>query len=121
MDNINKQFQSIVSEISFGDKSIRQFFDESQEYQFGNAQKPMELSERKIKRDLVNSIRHNNSFDYNAGIYDVHKLDRKNRAENYKIYKNIILNMIAKEYPFLADECNNQKFRVDMVKIVDNT
>lgn len=114
----NQEFYQIISRIDLGNKTLRDYFEESHDHYFGEAGAPTELSERKIKRDLVNSIRHNNSFDYDAGIREVHRLDRKNRADNYKLYKNIILDKIATKYPFLSAECRNQKLRVDMVKKV---
>lgn len=121
MDNmqINREFYQIVSEIVIDTKSLRQFYDESQEFQFGESQRPIELRERKIKHELVNSIRHNNEFDYEEGIRKVHNLDRRYRAENYKLYKNIILHKIAEQYPFLGGECQTQKLRADMVTIVN--
>lgn len=122
MDNnsmkVNEAFAKIVSNINFGDKSLRQYFEETQEYYFGGNYRHREFSERKIRKDLVNSIRHNNSFDYNADIRQIHHMDKRNKDANYKLYKNIILSKIAEAYPFLSEECNIQKFKVDMVTII---
>mgnify|MGYP003321335147 CR=1 FL=1 len=64
---------------------------------------------------MVNNIRHNYSnYDETTRL-----VNRINRSDNdYNQYKNCVLNKIADAYPFLKKECERQKRRFDMVKIV---
>ena len=97
-------------------KDQREIFESALNYCYGPSERPIEFREREIKAIMVNSIRHNYSV-YERGLKDVHAI-KKNNENMYRRYKNVVLNNIAKEYPFLSDACDQQKHYVPMVKKV---
>lgn len=74
-----------------------------------------DLTEKYINRLLVNTIRHQYT-NYDDSMKDIRKINYINRVSNYKQYKNIVLSRIADMYPILAEECESQKYRLDMCK-----
>ena len=111
MDNIYKYLNNINIE----QEPVRKYFDELQDHRKWHVEQPLKLRERSIINGLVNSIRHN-SFSYNDDIKKIRKLG--NERFNYTQYKNAVLERIALEYPFLREECNKQKRKLDLVKII---
>lgn len=110
------QFNDIIQNIEIEiNHNLREIFDSALDYQYSEAEKPIEFREDNIKRFMVNSIRHEYS-NYEDGLKQIHRL--KMHEDIYFRYKNIVLNHIAQEYPFLEDECKSQKTKVRMVKIV---
>lgn len=93
--------------------NIRTIYEDAQMHTNGGI--PLEVNEEKIHRIMVNEIRHRHS-NYNSNLKHVHRMDRKNDAQYY-LYKNIVLEKIATAYPFLAEECRDQKYRINMVRI----
>ena len=116
----NIEFNKIVNNINLSDKSIREFYDEALSYSFEYNEEPLYLQEDNIKRTLVNSLRHNNIFDYDKDINKINKIDKKNKDMNYKLYKNKVLNKIGEKYPFLEEECIKQMNAVDMVTYIEH-
>lgn len=110
------QFNNIIQNIDIEpNHNLREIFDSALNYEYPEAEKPIEFRERNIKRIMVNSIRHEYS-NYEDGLKQVHRL--KMHEGMYFRYKNIVLNQISQEYPFLQDECESQKSKIKMVKIV---
>lgn len=91
----------------------REIFDDAVRYMYSE---PInEYSERDINAIMVNSIRHNYS-NYDQVLRGPYGI---NRSEyDYAQYKNCVLNKIAHVYPSLKDECDRQKRKCDMVKIM---
>lgn len=95
-------------------QDIRQIYDRAQMYA-SRGRMPLEVTEDQIHRIMVNEIRHTYS-NYGNNLRYVHMMDKKNDSQYY-LYKNIILDRIATAYPFLADECRDQKYKINMVRI----
>lgn len=112
----SQKFYSIIQNIQINQcDDMREIFDQALNYEYAGVDQPIEFRERNIQRMLVNSIRHNNS-NYESGLKQVHRLNTI--EETYFRYKNIVLNKIAEKYPFLQDECDQQKYRVNMFNII---
>lgn len=111
-------FNRIHNNMVVEEKPVREFYDNSSERLRCKAEHGVFLQEDDIKRILVNSIRHTGST-YDRDMKIVHQLDRRIPGDTYyKRYKNMVLNEIAEKYPFLKDECENQKYKIQMVRIV---
>lgn len=95
--------------------NIREIYEDALKYEYIKDDVPIIFRESNIKRILVNSIRHNYS-NYNNGLKQIHLLN--DSEDLYFRYKNITLNKIADQYPFLKYECDRQKYDINMVKIV---
>lgn len=112
----NEKFNKIIQNIKINtDNNLRDIFDSAVSFQYSTSDKPIEYNERNIKRIMVNSIRHDYS-NYEDGLKQVHRL--KMEEDIYFRYKNIILNCISIQYPFLKDECERQKNNINMVNII---
>ena len=113
--NIQKanEFYNIIENTIIRNGNYREIFDNAVNYAYG---KPLdEYSEKSINAIMVNDIRHNYS-NYDYMLKKVYKI---NRSDNdYIQYKNSILDKISKTYPSLKDECDKQKRKLDMVKII---
>lgn len=93
-------------------KDYREIFDNAVQFEYGKTLD--EYSEKGINAIMVNNIRHNCS-NYDKMLKPMHRI---HRSENdYIQYKNSVLEKIANVYPFLKDECNRQKRKLDMVSI----
>lgn len=75
-------------------------------------------NDEKINHIMVNTIRHTFS-DYEPNLKVIHKLRTVYNA--YPRYKNSVLTSIAKEYPFLEKECDKQKMKINMVRVVEKS
>ena len=110
------QFNNIIQNIEIEpNHDLREIFDSALNYQYPEAERPIEFREHNIKRIMVNSIRHKYS-NYEDGLRKIHKLNM--HEDIYYRYKNIVLNQISQKYPFLSDECESQKNSVNMVKLI---
>lgn len=111
------KFNSIIKNIKIEpNQNLREIFDAALNYQYGESEKPISFKESNIKRIMVNSIRHRYS-NYEDGLKQIHRL--RMSEEVYFRYKNIVLHQISQQYPFLQDECESQKHKINMVKIIE--
>lgn len=97
-------------------ENIRDVYDSALKYNFRCNKAPLVMREQDIDRMMVNHIRHK----YSSYENNLHKIDRMKMPNRtyYNRYKNKILNDISDKYPFLRQECNRQKHKVNMVRKV---
>ncbi len=95
-------------------KDQRNILDSALSYRYRRAETPIEFEERDLDRMMVNHIRHRCS-NYNKQLRKLHRIDYTYNNPNYIFYKNNVLDRISKEYPYLSNECNNQKMRMPLV------
>ena len=101
------KFLSILNSIDVNnDKGLRDIFNDALNYEYTGSEIPLEFKEQNIQRIIVNSIRHSHS-NYEEGLKEVHRL--KASEDMYFLYKTVVLEKIALEYPELQDECERQK------------
>lgn len=113
--NKDKIFNDIITGINIDPlQNIREVYDNALLYEYGD-DSIVEIRENNINRIMVNQIRHAYS-NYESNLKTVNRLERN--SIKYIQYRNIVLERIACEYPFLRRECEKQKFKHDMVKIV---
>lgn len=111
------KYYSIINNTKVNNNiNLRDALDNALKYEY-DENTPIEFKEYNINRIMVNSIRHDYS-NYELGLKQVHKLNLP--EDMYFRYKNIVLDQISYQYPFLKDECERQKHNVNMVnKTVD--
>lgn len=95
-------------------RDIRKIFDDALNFEYNGVEKPLEIREQNIQRIMVNTIRHSYS-NYDIGLKQIYKLKSE---DMYFRYKNIILEQISNQYPYLKDECNKQKHIINMANII---
>ena len=98
----------------------RLIFEDALEYSKWASEDCPEYKERDLKRIMVNNIRHE-QCDYDKALNKLRKASYKARQDShvaYHLYKNATLSAIAKQYPYLEDECARQKYRMPMMRIV---
>ena len=96
-------------------KNMREIFDGAVSYDNTGAEVPIEFREAKVKRLMVNQIRHCNS-NYNQQLKQIYNIDRSSACQ-YHLYKNIVLDRIGNACPYLKDECSRQKRKMNMVRV----
>ena len=96
-------------------KNMRKIFDGAINYGNTRAEELIEFKEAKVKRLMVNQIRHCNS-NYNQQLKQIYNIDRSTSCQ-YHLYKNIVLDRIGNVCPYLKDECSRQKQKINMVRI----
>lgn len=112
------QFINTINNINFINSSYRGIFDAAIGFNYGG-ENPIEFNNpAKINKYMVNAIRHNYT-NYEDELKTIHKLKTVHNA--YYRYKNSVLNNIAIKYPFLKNECDNQKRKIDMVRVVEKS
>lgn len=116
---------SIISTVVVYDYSsdIRHVLDDALSYYTTIPEEQLEFKECDLKHIMVNHIRHNNS-SYELHLRNINNIGcntehRYNNNISYKMYRNAVLDSIARTYPFLKEECDQQKQKVNMVTIVD--
>ena len=108
-----RKFYDIINSVSIENVDCRKIFEDAVKYEYG---KPLdEYTENNIAAIMVNNIRHNYS-NYDQMLKQIHRIHRTDN--DYEQYKNSVLEKIAIAYPFLENECNRQKRKFNMVKIV---
>lgn len=112
---ISKKLYNIAANTEISDYDAREILDEALRYEYVDGEAPLEFKEKNLKRIMVNSIRHNYS-NYDDGLKQVHRLKASETV--YFRYKNMVLNQISLQYPYLSDECKRQKHTINMVKII---
>ena len=106
-------FYKLIEDTVIDNMDYREIFDNTVQFVYG---KPLEeYSEKSINAIMVNEIRHNYS-NYESMLKKVYKLNRTNH--DYIQYKNSVLDKISIMYPFLKSECDRQKYKLNMVKII---
>lgn len=115
----DQEFNRCLSELQVFPLSIRDVYDRAVSYAYNGI--PMQISEGKIKRIMVNEIRHD-CTKYDEGIRKINKMKRlsEDRKDDtyYYIYKNCTLQKIQEQYEYLKDECERQKTSILMAKRV---
>lgn len=112
----NKRFAKTIAKFKLDDDvNIRDVYDRGVAHIYGG-NIPVQQNEEKIKHAMVNNIRHKHS-NYNMLMGRVRTICNGYQPR-YNVYRNIVLSQIAQQYPYLADECNKQKRKVQMVKYV---
>lgn len=100
--------------------SHRLIFEDALEYSKWASENHPEYKERDLKRIMVNSIRHE-QCDYDRSLNKLRRASYKARQDShvaYHLYKNATLSAIAKQYPYLKEECARQKYKIQMMKII---
>ena len=113
--NIDKtlQLHNIINSINIEDANYREIFDNAIQFAYG---KPLEeYNEKSIEAIMVNDIRHNYS-NYDDNLKRVYRIKRTDN--DYEQYKNSVLEKISDTYPLLKNECDKQKRKCNMVKII---
>ena len=111
------RFINTINNTNFTDSTYRDIFDDAIEFNYDD--NPIEFrNSSKLDRMMVNTIRHSYT-NYEDNLKVIHKLKSVHNA--YYRYKNSVLNSIAEKYPFLEEECNNQKRKLTMVKVVEKS
>lgn len=115
--NINKsiEFHKIIDSIIIEDVDYREIFDNAVQFEYGDLL--LEYTENHVEKIMVNNIRHNFS-NYDQITKCMHKIKRNNSESDYIQYKNSVLDKIGNKYSFLRNECDKQKRKFDMVKII---
>ena len=73
-------------------------------------------SNKKIKRIIVNHIRHQET-PYNENLRILNDVTPRSRKDyTYKQIKNVTLYNIKKQFPWLADACDEQHYPLPMIK-----
>lgn len=107
------QLYNIINSINIEDVNYRKIFDNAIQFAYG---KPLEeYSEKSIEAIMVNDIRHNYS-NYDDNLKKVYRIKRTDN--DYIQYKNSVLEKISNIYPSLKNECDKQKRKCDMIKII---
>ena len=77
------------------------------------------IKEHTMHRILVNNIRHDHT-NYDKGLRKIKRQYGVYYDESvYTQYKNAVLNKIAMNYPFLAEECARQKGELCMIRTIN--
>ena len=120
MPEVEKEsyFNQCLSEFQLQSIPIRNIYDEAVAYlntTHPNTNK-QEVFEDRIKRLMVNQIRHN----YTNYDEELRKLKRVKREDQtyYYLYKNYTLKKIQEQYQYLEDACKRQKTNLTMAKRV---
>jgi len=121
IENAMCRCREITKNISINsNKDMRSILDGALRYSNRLSGELVEYKESDLKRIMVNYIRHSES-SYDNGLKSIHRACRHTDYDinelNYSMYKNATLTQIAQSYPYLQDECENQKRKVDMIKI----
>lgn len=97
-------------------KDVRHSLDDALNYTYTTVEAPIEMPERNIKAILVNQMRH----AYPDYLNDVRAINRMRFYDEdyYNRYRNIVLDQISKQHPFLSAECKRQKHNISMVNII---
>jgi hypothetical protein len=107
------QLHNIINSINIENVNYREIFDNAVQFAYG---RPLEeYYEKNIEAIMVNDIRHNYS-NYDDNLKRVYRIKRTD--SDYEQYKNSVLEKISNTYPLLKDECNKQKRKCNMVKII---
>ena len=107
------QLHNIINSINIENVNYREIFDNAVQFAYG---RPLEeYYEKNIEAIMVNDIRHNYS-NYDDNLKRVYRIKRTDN--DYEQYKNSVLEKISNTYPLLKDECNKQKRKCNMVKII---
>lgn len=107
-----EHFYNAINSTVIEDRNCREIFDNAIQFGYG---KPLdEYSEKSINAIMVNDIRHNCS-NYDQVLKVIYRIHRSDN--DYIQYKNSVLDKISNVYPFLKDECDKQKRKLDMVKV----
>jgi hypothetical protein len=109
-------FYNILQLLNVEDKTknLREVFEGAVNYSNTKADTPIEFKEQQLQRLMVNQIRHCNST-YDLYLKQIYDIDRS-RSCQYYLYKNILLDRVAKMYPYLNGECERQKHKINMVQ-----
>lgn len=105
-------YYRILDTIVIENKDYREVFDNAMQFAYGKSLD--EYYDKNIDTIMVNNIRHNYS-NYDQITRIMHRVRRCNM--DYEQYKNSVLDKISVYYPLLRDECDRQKYKLDMVKI----
>lgn len=107
-----------INRIQIYKSPVREIYDQFYNYQIEHAEEPLYMREARINGGLVNSIRHTKS-NYIDELKSLRhdSSGRRNYNTNYRRYKNAVLESIAITYPFLKDECDKQKYKVNLCKL----
>ena len=99
----------------------RFIFEEALSYGNLRSEEGQVFKERDLKHAMVNQIRHEES-NYDLYLRDINRISRSINDYNtsYYRFKNATLTKIAEVYPFLEDQCRQQKRKVNMIKIKHN-
>lgn len=107
------ELYGIMDSIIIDTKDYRDVLDNAIEFRFGKTKES--YNENYLRAIMVNEIRHRCS-NYNMLVRKVSRIHRSNN--DYKQFKNSVLDKISKDYPLLKKDCNVQKIPNNMVKII---
>lgn len=105
----------IINSININrDATYREIFDNAVLFKYGK--NVNECDYNNINAIMVNNIRHKYS-NYDLLLKRIHKI--KNNEDDYFQFKNSVLYKIGQAYPFLKDECFKQRYKLNMVNMID--
>lgn len=103
---------NIINNTNIQKTNYRDIFDGAVKFVY--TEDKVEYNESQVDKLMVNYIRHSlSNYDNNLKNAKMHRT-----IKDYNLYKNSVLDKISYEYPFLSDECNKQKEKVNMVNIL---
>ena len=121
--DIDQERRKLVQSIHVNNNSdnARSILEDALEYVDRPSDGVVEYRERNLKRIMVNEVRHNQTT-YEQGLKAIYRATRnvsqREQDRIYKLYKNATLERISQSYPYLQDECNKQKYKAELVRIV---
>ena len=121
--DIDQERRKLVQSIHVNNNSdnARSILEDALEYVDRPSDGVVEYRERDLKRIMVNEVRHNQAT-YEQGLKVIYRATRgcskREQDRIYNMYKNATLERISQSYPYLQDECNRQKHKVELVKII---
>ena len=124
--DIDQERRKLVQSIHVNNNSgnARSILEDALEYVDRPSDNMVEYRERDLKRIMVNEIRHNQTT-YENGLKAIYRAtkdcSKREQDRIYKMYKNATLAGISQSYPYLADECDNQKHKVNMIRVINKT
>ena len=121
--NMIKTKNKLISQINVNSvENARMILDSALSYRNNVSEDGLSYREDDLHRIMVNNIRHE-QCPYDKSLNKLRKVSYKakyNKQVMYHLYKNATLTAISREYPFLEKECDRQKYRMPMIKLVKN-
>ena len=117
-DTLYRDVIGIMNDVYIFKNDPRFIFEEALSYGNLKSEEGQVFKERDIKHAMVNQIRHEES-NYDSYLSDINHISRsiKDFNTSYYRFKNATLTKIAETYPFLEKQCQQQKRKVNMIRI----
>lgn len=93
----------------------RIILDTAIEFKYGKSNSKYEYGEKELGAIMVNQVRHCYT-NYNSLVNKSGRIYRSNN--DYRQFKNSVLDKISRSYPLLKDDCDRQKIPNNMVRVI---